>query len=253
MSRRTLIVGNWKLHGSLAESLKLVTAIKHQTAELTHLDMVLTPPFTALYSVSVALSDTHIALGAQNLFHEDEGAYTGEVSGVFLKELGCDYVIVGHSERRQYFHETDLGVGLKVQAALRNDLTPVVCIGESLAQREKGEALEVIAKQLKGIFQNFTLHDLESGEVAVAYEPIWAIGTGKNAEPEQIAEIHHAIRSWLTRYFDAPAADRIRILYGGSVKPENAAALLQVKHVDGLLVGGASLNAAAFVKILKSA
>jgi triosephosphate isomerase (TIM) len=247
--RKPLIVGNWKMHGTVGESIKRVTTLKHLLEEVNDIEVGVAPPFTSLYSVSVALSDTTIALVGQNLYWEDEGAFTGEVSGPFLKDVGCDFVLVGHSERRQYFGETDKTVSLKVQAALKSDLVPIVCVGESLALREKGKTLEVIETQMKMAFSEVAMHDFE--KLVVAYEPIWAIGTGKNATPAQAGEVHHFIRTWLTKYYDAPTANRVRVLYGGSVNPSVAPLLMKETHIDGLLVGGASLNAEDFANIVK--
>jgi len=247
--RRPLIVGNWKMNNTVAESIKLVTALKHLLVDSPHIDVAVAPPFTALYSVSVALADTNMSLAAQNMFWEEDGAFTGEVSGAFLKDVGCEMVILGHSERRNLFGETDKMVSQKLQAALKAELIPIVCVGENLAQREKGSALEVIETQMKAAFNDVAMHDFE--KMVVAYEPVWAIGTGKNATPEQAGEVHHFMRTWLMKHYDAPTANRIRILYGGSVKPENAPSLMKETHVDGLLVGGASLDSDAFAKIVK--
>jgi len=247
--RRPLIVGNWKMNNTVSESIKLVTALKNQLADSPHIDVAVAPPFTALYSVSVALSDTNMMLAAQNMFWEDDGAFTGEVSGQFLKDVGCEMVILGHSERRNLFGETDKIVNQKLQAALKSELIPIVCVGENLSQREKGSTLEVIESQLKADFTDVAMHDFE--KLTVAYEPVWAIGTGKTATPAQAGEVHHFIRTWLTKHYDAPTANRIRLLYGGSVNPDNAPFLMKETHVDGLLVGGASLDADAFAKIVK--
>ena len=247
--RKPLIVGNWKMNGTVGEAIKLVTTLQNLISEVAHFDVAVAPPFTAMYSVSVALADSSILLAGQNMYSEDEGPYTGEISGMFLKDIGCDMVLVGHSERRQYFGETDKVVNQKLQAALKSDLIPILCIGESAEEREKGATLEVLHRQLQKAFNDIYMHDFEN--LVVAYEPVWAIGTGKNATPEQAGEAHHAIRTWLTKQFDAPTANRIRLLYGGSVKPENAAALMNQSHVDGLLVGGASLSAETFAQIIK--
>lgn len=247
--RKPFIVGNWKMNGTISDSIKLVTSLKNLLVEEQHLEIAVAPPFTALYSVAIALTDTNISLAGQNLYWEDEGAFTGEVSGVFLKDVGCDFVILGHSERRQLFGETDEMVNLKIQGALKNDLIPIVCVGESLKDREAGKALEVVEHQLKNAFADIAIHDFD--RMVIAYEPVWAIGTGKNATPAQAGEVHQAIRSWLKKFYDAPTANNIKILYGGSVKPDNAAALMDQTHVDGLLVGGASLDAEAFANIVK--
>jgi triosephosphate isomerase len=247
--RRPLIVGNWKMNNTVAEAIKLVTSVKNLIADYAHIDVAVAPPYTALYSVSIALSDTNIALSAQNMFWEEEGAYTGEIAGPFLKEVGCEYVILGHSERRNLFGETDKMINQKLPAALKSDLVPILCVGENLAQREKGTTLEVIEAQLKTDLSDVAMHDFE--KMVLAYEPVWAIGTGRTATPEQAGEVHHFIRSWLTKYYDAPTANRVRLLYGGSVNPDNAPALMKETHVDGLLVGGASLDAESFAKIVK--
>ncbi len=247
--RKPFIVGNWKMHGTIGESIKLVTNLQNLLSGIAHIDVAVAPPFTALYSVSVAIADGPILLSGQNLYLEDEGPYTGEISGSFLKDIGCDYVIVGHSERRQYFAETDKQVNQKVQAALKSELVPIICVGESLKEREKGQTHEIIENQLKRALNEIFIHDFEN--LVVAYEPVWAIGTGKNAAPQEAGEVHHAIRSWLTKNFDAPTANRVRILYGGSVKPENAFELMHEKEIDGLLVGGASLDPESFAQIVK--
>jgi len=247
--RKPLIVGNWKMNGTVSETIKLITGLKNQLSEYQHLDVAVAPPYTALYSASIALGDTGLILAAQNMYWEDEGAFTGEISGKFLKEVGCQMVLIGHSERRTLFGETDDSVNSKIQAALKNELVPIVCVGENLKQREGKETLTVIDNQLKGAFRDIAIHDFES--MVLAYEPVWAIGTGKNATPEQAGEVHQFIRTWLKKYFDAPSANRIRILYGGSVKSANAPQLMKEHHVDGLLVGGASLDVGSFAEIVK--
>jgi triosephosphate isomerase len=246
--RRPLIVGNWKMNGTLGESIKIVTTLKKLLAESIHLEVAIAPPYTSLYSVSIAIADTPLHLAAQNMHWEEEGAYTGEISGSFLRDVGCEFVILGHSERRKYFGETDKTVNMKVHAALKNELTPIICVGEDLGQREKNKTLSVIEGQIKAALLEVAIHDFE--KLVIAYEPLWAIGTGKNATPEQAGEVHHFIRSWLTKYFDAPTANRILLLYGGSVQPDVAPSLMREAHVDGLLVGGASLDPEAFVKII---
>ena len=247
--RKPLVVGNWKMHGTLEESIRRVTALQALTSGFSHVDIALAPPFTALYTVSIALAETSILLAAQNIASEDEGPYTGEVSGVFLKEIGCKFVIVGHSERRQHFGETDAIVNQKLQATLRNELTPILCIGETQKEREKKQTFTVLENQLKRAFSDIHVHDFEN--LVIAYEPVWAIGSGKHATPEQAEEVHHYIRNWLTKFFDGEAGRRTRILYGGSVKPSNAAALMSQSQIDGLLVGGASLDAESFAAIAK--
>ena len=237
------------MYSTVEETIKLITALKNLLVDAQHIEVAVAPPFTALYSAAIALSDTNIKLAGQNLCWEDEGAFTGEVSGKFLRDVGCQYVIIGHSERRKIFKETDEMVNAKLQAALKNELVPIVCVGEELKERESGKTMELIERQLKGAFNDVAIHDFDS--LTVAYEPVWAIGTGKVATPEQAGEVHQFIRTWLKKYFDAPTANKIRILYGGSVKPNNAADLMKEQHVDGLLVGGASLEAEGFSRIVK--
>jgi triosephosphate isomerase (TIM) len=237
------------MYSTVEETIKLITALKNLLVDAQHIEVAVAPPFTALYSAAIALGETHIKLAGQNLFWEDEGPYTGEVSGKFLREVGCHYVVIGHSERRKIFKETDDMVNAKLQAALKNELIPIVCIGEELKERESGKTMEVIERQLKGAFNDVAIHDFDS--LIVAYEPVWAIGTGKVATPEQAGEVHQFIRTWLKKYFDAPTANKIRIIYGGSVKPKNAADLMKEQHVDGLLVGGASLDPEEFSRIVK--
>jgi triosephosphate isomerase len=216
---------------------------------LPDVDVVVAPPFTALAAVAETVDGTPVKLAAQNLYPKDSGAFTGEVSAPFLKECGCAFVIVGHSERRQYFAETDAFVAEKAAAALAHDLLPIVCVGETLAQREAGETLRIVKQQVDAFLDVLarTQH-----AAAIAYEPVWAIGTGKNAGPAEAEEVHAAIRAWLEKKSAALAA-RTRILYGGSVKPDNAAALLACPNVDGALVGGASLDAGSFGAIAKAA
>ncbi|HVH44478.1 MAG TPA: triose-phosphate isomerase, partial [Labilithrix sp.] len=212
-------------------------------------DVVVAPPFTALAAVADEIDGSPVTLAAQNLHPKAEGAFTGEISGAFLKDCGCTWVIVGHSERRQYFAETDSFVADKVAAALGSGLIPIVCVGETLAQRESGETLRVVKAQVEAFLDVIAQ---ATQAVAIAYEPVWAIGTGKTAGPGEAEEVHSAIRTWLANKAQA-LADRTRILYGGSVKADNAAALLGCPNVDGALVGGASLDAAAFGAIAKAA
>lgn len=212
-------------------------------------DIVVAPPFTALAAVAAELDGSPVGLAAQNLHPKRDGAFTGEVSGPFLKECGCEWVIVGHSERRQYFAETNAFVADKVSAALASDLVPIVCVGETLAQREAGETLRIVKEQLESFLD--VLAQARKA-VAIAYEPVWAIGTGKTAGPEEAEQVHAAIRTWLANKSQA-LADHTRILYGGSVKADNAAALLACPNIDGALVGGASLDAGAFGAIARAA
>lgn len=248
--KRPLIVGNWKMYGNVSDSIKLMTILKNRIVDLANeVEVVVAPPFTSLYSVSVLTQETPFRLAAQNCFYEEEGAYTGEISPLFLKEMGCHYVLVGHSERRKFFGDTDAVVAKKLRAVLQAEMIPIFCVGEELAQRKNQETFEVIERQLRRGLSEVYTHDFE--ELVIAYEPVWAIGTGEVATPEQAQEVLAFIRNFLTKYYDSPTAAKIRLLYGGSVKPENSAALMRQSEVDGLLVGGASLQADAFSKIVQ--
>ncbi|GAB5402540.1 MAG: triose-phosphate isomerase [Aureliella sp.] len=213
-------------------------------------DVAVCPPGVYLHDVGAALSGSSIALGAQNMSDKAEGAFTGEVSAAMLSDLGCKYVILGHSERRQLFGETDASVNLKLAAALAGNLTPIVCVGETLEEREGGTTADVIATQVRGSLAGLTAE--QAGGIVIAYEPVWAIGTGKTASPEQAEEVHAQIRGLLTELF-GDVAESIRIQYGGSVKPDNAAELLSKPNIDGALVGGASLKADSFAAIVAAA
>jgi triosephosphate isomerase len=214
---------------------------------MTDIDIAVAPPFTALAAVRQTLAGSSIGLGAQNMHWENEGAFTGEVSPDMLKNSGCQYVILGHSERRQYFGETDRNVNRKTLAALSHKLTPIVCVGESEEERNRGVTFVVIDRQINAAFIDVTASQLS--EIVVAYEPVWAIGTGRTATPAQAQEVHLAIRSRLGTLFGTDAADTVRILYGGSVKPNNIDELMAEADIDGALVGGASLDAASFTRI----
>ncbi len=253
-SRTPLIAGNWKMYHGGPSSVPLAQGVAEIARAMAgsggrKVDIVVAPPFTALAAVADSIDGSPVKLAAQNLYPKAEGAFTGEISGKFLKDCGCDWVIVGHSERRQYFAETDAFVADKVSAALSSDLLPIVCVGETLAQRESGETLRVVKQQVEAFLDVIAQ---ASVSVAIAYEPIWAIGTGKTAGPAEAEEVHAAIRTWLAGKAQ-PLADRTRILYGGSVKADNAAALLGCPNVDGALVGGASLDAGSFGAIAKAA
>lgn len=238
------------MHTTRPEAEALVRSLRSSCDSET-VEVVLCPPFTALAEVARWISGTRIGLGSQNMHWETQGAFTGEVSGPMLKELGCRYVIVGHSERRTLFSETDEDVRRKVEAVLAHQLTPILCIGERLEEREQGKTFDVLTRQLEAVFKNCDGWDC--GALIVAYEPVWAIGTGKNATPEQAQEAHQFIRGWIETRCGVDAAQAIRIQYGGSVKAENAASLLGQADVDGALVGGASLKADAFAAIVKAA
>jgi triosephosphate isomerase len=246
----TLIIGNWKMNGTVEETLKMITELRHKLPA-GGAEVAVAPPFTSLYSASVALQDTPIKLAAQNMHWETEGPYTGEISGAFLKDIGCTYVILGHSERRQHFGETDEAVNRKIRSALVQELIPVVCIGETLEQRKSDKTETVLESQMKKGFQGLLMGDVKN--MAVAYEPVWAIGTGQTATVEEIEQAHRFIRDYLAKSYDAPTANGIRLLYGGSVTSENARPILQAKNVDGVLVGGASLVIEKFLKIVEAA
>lgn len=245
------IAGNWKMHMTIPEAKNLATAIVKAATGLSEAEIVLAPPFTALSEVKKVLEDSSVQLAAQNLFWEEKGAFTGEVSAPLLKDAGCQYVIIGHSERRQYFGETDSGVNKKIQATLKSGVFPILCIGETLAERESGETMDVISRQIQGGLEGIGAGDFKS--IVIAYEPVWAIGTGKTATAGQAEEVHSHIREKLAlRYGIGPAGCAI-ILYGGSVKPANSFALLSEKNIDGFLVGGASLEAESFIQITREA
>jgi triosephosphate isomerase len=247
--RRPLIAGNWKMYKTALEARATATELSQLVADVTTTDIMLAPPYTALAAVAEAIQDTNIALAAQNLYWEAQGAYTGEISPSMLKAAGCRYAIIGHSERRQYFGETDQSVNRRIVAAINTDLIPVMCIGETEAQRESGETFSVLDKQVKIGLEGLFSDDLIN--LVVAYEPVWAIGTGKTATKDQAQEVHHFLRELLARQFDAVFADSVRILYGGSVKPANIAELMAMQDIDGALVGGASLDAETFSQIVK--
>ncbi len=249
--RKPIIAGNWKMYKTAADALALISALKREIAGIEGVEVVVCPPFTALYAVSTILQDSDIKLGAQNVHWEREGAFTGETAPAMLKELFVRYAIVGHSERRQFFGETDAGVNKRAKAALANGLRPIVCVGEMLQHRDGGMTQAVVIEQLEGSLAGFTKDDIL--ESVIAYEPVWAIGTGRNATPQQAQEVHCFIREMLARTFDPATAAKVRIQYGGSVKPANAADLLSQPDVDGALVGGASLDAKGFGDIVKSA
>lgn len=247
--RRPLIAGNWKMHHGGSTGVTLAADIVGFAPELVHVDLVIAPPFTALAACAHECDGTRVEVAGQNLYPKDAGAYTGEVSGRMLAEAGCAWVILGHSERRQHFDETDALVAEKVTAAFKAGLRPIACVGETLAEREAGKTLEVVERQVRAI-----LGPLGHGArpAAIAYEPVWAIGTGKNAGPAEAQEVHAAIRRWLAAT-SAELASDTRILYGGSVKPDNARDLLAAPDVDGALVGGASLDGASFGAIARAA
>ena len=246
--RKPIIAGNWKMNCTIAEALELVKRLKERLSDVKGREIVVAPPYTALSPVSKDLIGSNMTLAAQNIFWEDKGAFTGEVSAEMLLDAGCDYVIIGHSERRQLFGETDEAVNRKARTALSVSLIPILCVGETLSERENGAALSVIERQLTIGLNDVSIADPE--ELVVAYEPVWAIGTGKTATPAQAQEVHAYIRRALKR-ISGDAADGIRILYGGSVKPENIDELMAEADIDGALVGGASLKADLFARIVR--
>jgi triosephosphate isomerase len=247
--RKPLIAGNWKMYQTTAEAVALVGRLRALLAEIAKVDVVICPPFTAIQAAAEALKGSRIDLGAQNMHWEAEGAYTGEVSPVMLADLGCRYVILGHSERRQHFSETDLTVNRKLKAALRHHLVPIVCVGETLREREEDRTFSVVEGQLRGGLSDIPAQ--AGAGIVVAYEPVWAIGTGHTATPEQAATVHAVIRRQLGGLWGEAAGMAVRILYGGSVKPDNIDALMAEPDIDGALVGGASLKADAFARIVR--
>lgn len=249
--RIPLIAGNWKMYKTSSEAIVLAEAVVEALSMPDETQVVVCPPFTALAAVGQVVAGSRIGLGAQDLHWAKEGAYTGEVSAEMLWDIGCRYVIVGHSERRQYFGETDESVNRKSLAALASGLTPIICVGETLFEREAGHAHAVVEAQLKGALSGLTPEQVQG--LILAYEPIWAIGTGKTATPSQAEEMHAHIRRTIALLFGAEIAHGVRILYGGSVKPDNAKELLGRSEIDGALVGGASLDAGSFASIAHAA
>ncbi|MBN2320803.1 MAG: triose-phosphate isomerase [Acidobacteria bacterium] len=247
MARMPVIAGNWKMHKTVEEARALAQAVRDGAAGVSHCRVVMAPPFTALFPVAEILRNTPVILAAQNVHWEPEGAFTGEISLPMLEEIGCGMAIVGHSERRQYFGETDATVNRRVRAILQSSLQPVICIGETLEEREAERHYDIITQQLAGGLDGLTRQSLL--RIILAYEPVWAIGTGRTATPETAQEMHAFIRNRLSGMF-GEGAQEVRILYGGSVKPENIAALMRQPDVDGALVGGACLEADSFLSII---
>ncbi len=247
--RRPMVAGNWKMHKTVAEAQTLAREIRRGLPAAAAAEVVLAPPYTALQAVARELEGSAIQLAAQDVFWENQGAFTGAISPLMLRDVGCQLVIIGHSERRQYFGDTDATVNKKIKAALAAGLTPIVCIGETLAQREAQETLAVISTQLNAGLLGLT--PAEVGRLVLAYEPVWAIGTGRTATPVQAQEVHQFIRQWLSNQAGSAVADGLRILYGGSVTPDNIADLSRSPDIDGALVGGASLKADSFLRIAR--
>ena len=248
--RKSIIAGNWKLNMTCKEAIELVTELNRELSQITEVEVVVCPPFTALRDVSDVLVDSKIGLGAQNLYWEDSGAFTGEISAPMIKDAGAQYVIIGHSERRQFFGETDQTVNKKIRAALAHNLTPIVCVGELLEDREAGKTSDIIKTQFAGSFAG--LSAIEMRQLVITYEPVWAIGTGKTATKEQAQEVHQLLRQLLQEAHGDDTAGAIQIQYGGSVKPDNIAELIAQPDIDGALVGGASLKADSFTQIVKN-
>ena len=246
--RKKIIAGNWKMYKTIAEALEFADAVKNDS-DTENVEAVICAPFTIIKDLKAALKGTNIKLGAQNFHYEDEGAFTGEVSAKMLLEIGAEYVIVGHSERRQYFNETDETVNLKVKKALSTGLTPIICVGESLEQREQGVTEKVITEQVEAAL--VTVSPEEALKTVIAYEPIWAIGTGKTATSAQANEACLQIREKLSKIYGEDTSQRIRIQYGGSVKPGNIKEIMSQSDIDGALVGGASLVAEDYLKLIK--
>jgi len=250
-SKLPFIAGNWKMHLTIPEARELASKIVRSSLGLPEAEVAIAPPFTALSEVMKVLEDSPVQLAGQDIYWEEKGAFTGEISAPMLKNAGCQYVIIGHSERRQYFGETDSGVNKKIRAALQHGLFPIVCVGESLEEREKGETMAKVARQLVDGLNGVASDEFE--RVIIAYEPIWAIGTGKTATPAQAEEVHAFIREKLASRYGKNLATCAIILYGGSVKPANSYALMSEKNIDGFLVGGASLEAESFIQIITEA
>ncbi len=247
--RRPIIAGNWKMYKTMPEALELVNTLKNLTLSVSGREIVVAPPFTSLLVVREALKNSAIKLAAQNIHWQKDGAFTGEISASMLKDSGCDYVIIGHSERRQYFGETDETVNKKTKSALSAGLVPIVCIGETLAEREANKTFEVVEKQI--VVGIAALSPVEAKILVIAYEPVWAIGTGKTATPQQAQEVHKFIREKYSIMYGKESGNSLRIIYGGSVKPDNIKELMSQSDIDGALVGGASLKADDFIKIIR--
>ncbi|MDB4349887.1 triose-phosphate isomerase [Omnitrophica bacterium] len=247
--RRYIIAGNWKMNKTIGEAIELANGLKRKLYDATSLDIILCTPFTSLSEVGEVITDSNIDLGGQDLFWEEKGAYTGEISAQMLKDAGCKYVIIGHSERRKYFNETNETVNKKIRAAQAVGLLPIVCVGERLEERESGKTFDVVRDHVENSLKGLSKDELL--KITIAYEPVWAIGTGKTATPEQAEEVHKFIRALMTDLYDKDTAQAVRIQYGGSVTPENIEGLMTKENIDGALVGGASLKVDSFSSIVK--
>jgi triosephosphate isomerase len=249
--RRKVIAGNWKMNMDVHQSQKLVSEILNGLGKDSKAEVIVCPPYTSLSEVNSLLKGTQIKLGAQNMYFEESGAYTAEISADMLKSVGCEYVILGHSERRVIFNESDELVNKKIKSALAKGLKPIFCVGELLEQREKGETMKVVSSQIEKGLEGISAEQMKN--IIVAYEPVWAIGTGKTATPQQAQEVHLFIRELVTENFSSIVAEKLIIQYGGSVKPDNSRELLSQKDIDGALVGGACLKADSFLSIIAAA
>lgn len=249
--RKMVIAGNWKMHGELNETVNLISGIKNLLEDYDlKCDVIVAPPFTSLETANTLVKDSQIKLSAQNMHFEDKGAFTGEISHSMLKSVGCEFVILGHSERRSIFGETDEIINKKIIKALSVGLNPIFCIGETLEEREANITGKIVETQIRKGLENVSESDL--AKIIIAYEPVWAIGTGKVATPEQAQDVHYFIRNLISQMYSKEAAENLTIQYGGSVKPDNAAGLLSKPDIDGALVGGACLKADSFVGIIKA-
>jgi triosephosphate isomerase len=247
--RKPIIAGNWKMHKTAGEGTKLVQELNALTRAVTDVEIVVCPPFTALAAAAAAVAGTNIGLGAQNMHWEEKGAFTGEIAPGMLKDIGCTHVIIGHSERRQYFAETDQTVNKKLKAALKAGLKPIMCVGETLTEREANSTEQVVGVQVKDGLEGLSAEQVAG--LVIAYEPVWAIGTGRTASAEDANAVCGFIRRTVAKMFGQASADSVRIQYGGSVKPDNVAELMAKPDIDGALVGGASLEADSFSKLVK--
>ena len=249
--RRKIIAGNWKMNNDLSATKNLISNLAKSLNNNENCDVIICPPFTSLSESNSQIKNTVIKLGAQNMYFENEGAYTGEISAKMIKSVGCEFVILGHSERRAIFNESNSLINKKIKKAISSGLKPIFCVGESLEQREKGVTKEIIKTQVTEGLKDISSEEIKT--LIIAYEPVWAIGTGRNATPEQAQEVHEFIRSLIKENYSQEIADNMIIQYGGSVKPDNAKDLLSQKDIDGALVGGASLKASSFLGIIRAA
>lgn len=247
--RKIIIAGNWKMNKTISEAIELINGLKRELSEIKNIDIVVIPPYTVLSEISDMLVNSNIELGAQDVHWEERGAFTGEVSPIMLKGIGVKYVVIGHSERRTYFGETNENVNKKLKASIKTGLTPIMCVGERLEEREAGKTSDVVKEHVERGLEGVSKGDVL--KIVIAYEPVWAIGTGKTATPEQAEEVHRYIREFLANMYDESVAENLRIQYGGSVNPENIKGLINQADIDGALVGGASLKIEQFVPIVK--